>query len=142
MNKRRRPRDRDRSAESTHLDRNRREPAKTSAAATKRCTGRSIVGKPTDESRNRHPAFQPRQVDADAQMRAGGERKMPVGRTRNIQPVGRIELLGIPVGCTDAKIQLAAGRQLNAAQSCVNSCSPISKLIRTFESKKLFDGGP
>src|SRR6267154_1454706 len=121
---------------STHLDRNRREPAKTSAAATKRCTGRSIVGKPTDESRNRHPAFQSRQVDADAQMRAGGECKMPVGRTRDIQPVGRVELHGVAVGRTDAKIQLTAGRQLNAAHSCIGGGSPISKLIRAFESKK------
>ena len=67
---------------------------------------------------------------------------MPVGRTRNIQPVGRIELLGVAVGRTDAKIELAALGQLNAAYSCIDGGSPVSKLIRTFESKKLFDGGP
>ena len=67
---------------------------------------------------------------------------MPVGRTRDIQPVGCIELLGVPVRRTDTKIQLAARRQLNAAQFGIDGGSPISKLIGAFESKKLFDGGP
>jgi len=95
------------------------------------------VGKPTDEPANRHLAFQARQIDADAQMRAGCERKMPVRLTRDIQPVGRIELFGVAVGRADAKIQLAAGGQLNAAQSAEKE---ISTMQRYLEIRAPFDG--
>src|SRR5450631_175302 len=95
-----------------------------------------------EEPRYRHLAFQPRQVDADALMRARGKRKMPVGRARDIQPVGRIELLRVPVGRTDAKMQRASGRNIDATQAGVNGGSPITELIRTLESKKLLDRGP
>ena len=64
---------------------------------------------------------------------------MPVGRTRDIQPVGRIELFRVAVRRADAEIQQAAGRQLDTPQSGIHGSSPISKLIRTLESKKLLD---
>src|ERR1700722_12486089 len=75
-------------------------------------------------------------------MRTRCEREMPVRRTRDIQPVGRIELFRVAVRRADAEIQQAAGRQLDIPQAGIHGGSPISKLIRTLESKKLLDGAP
>ena len=72
-------------------------------------------------------------------MNAETERQMAVGGSANIKPIGIRELRRIAVGGPDTEMNVAAGRDRNAAQCGVPGGATVSQLVGAFHAQKLLD---
>ena len=66
--------------------------------------------------------------------------QMSIGRTPDIQLIGRGELPGIAICRSDTKSDLSSCRHVHTAELHRLHRNAIAELVRTFVAQELFDG--
>ena len=98
--------------------------------------GEFDVAEPGEELADRHPSFHAGERHPGAGMHPGAEGEVPVGRPRDVEPVGVGELRRVAVGAADRHVDVSPGRELRAAQRRVHLKPPVADLVRAFEAQE------
>src|SRR5437660_12722689 len=95
------------------------EAAETGADAARECAVLLDPRKPCQHLADRHLRLHAGERHASAGMDAGREGEMPVGLAADVETIRIFELRRVAVGGADADMNIAAGRNLHAAEAGV-----------------------
>src|SRR5262249_40785688 len=102
------------------------------ATAAEGFASERIVGKAGKKAGDGNARLESRHVEPGAHVRSRAEGEVPVGRARNIEPVGIGKFGRVAVGGADAQGDEAAGGHGNAADVQGGGGQAVAKLIGAF----------
>ena len=88
----------------------------------------------------RDPSLQARERRAEAVVDAAPEREVGIVRAADIEPVGRLEHVRVPVGGADQDGDVVARADLEPVHRAVGPRAPDGRLRRGIEAQQLLDG--